>query len=131
MEFRGDRRQSIDAAGKTRLAAFLAGHDPFVVIRNTMPLQYVRMFLLIALDEGKDVGEYGRLVGVNQSVASRHISDIGDIARDGTPGFGLVTTKIDPLNRRRHTVYLTDKGRIVAAAVIRAMENAGIRWDER
>ena len=58
-----DRRQSVPAADKKRLGVMLSGLDPFVIIRQTMPLQYVRMFLLVAMDEGKGVNEYGQLAG--------------------------------------------------------------------
>jgi hypothetical protein len=45
----------------------------------------------------------------------------GDKARDGGPGFGLVTLRQDPLNLRRQCI-LTDKGRVVAGAIVRAMD---------
>jgi DNA-binding MarR family transcriptional regulator len=115
------RRKVPTAAEKRKLGAFFQGLDPFVAIRQTMPLQYVRAFLLVALDEGKGVTEYARVAGVSQSVMSRHILDLGDMARDRTPGFGLVASRQDPLNLRRHQVILTDKGRTVAGAIVRAM----------
>jgi DNA-binding MarR family transcriptional regulator len=116
-----DRRQSMTATEKKSLAQFLAGHDPFVAIRQTMPMQYVRAFLLVALDEGKGVTEYARQAGVGQTVMSRHLLDLGDKARDGSPGFGLVTLRQDPMNLRRHQCMLTDKGRAVAGAIVRAL----------
>ena len=63
-------------------------------------------------------------------MASRHVLDLGDKARDGGPGFGLVTMRMDPLNLRRHQVLLTDKGRVLAAAIARAMDH-NVKWNER
>jgi hypothetical protein len=109
------------AAEKRRLGAFLSACDVFTTIRNTMPLQYVRAFTLVALDEGQGVGEYARMAGVSQSVMSRHLLDLGDRARDGSPGFGLVTLKLDVMNLRRHQCILTDRGRVLAGHIVRAM----------
>lgn len=119
-----ERRQSIHAADKKLLAAFLNGHDPFVAIRHTLPMQYVRAFLLVALNEGRGVMEYAKEAGVAQSVMSRHLSDLGYKDRNGGPGYGLLTMRMDPLNLRRHQVMLTDKGRAISGAIVRAMKGA-------
>jgi DNA-binding MarR family transcriptional regulator len=119
-----DRRQSFGAVEKRKLGAFLTAHDPFRAIRQTMPMQYVVTFLLVCLEEGKGVTEYAQQAGVPQSVMSRHLLDLGDKARDGTPGFGLVTLRQDPLNLRRHQCLLTDKGRAVGYNILRALGGA-------
>ena len=56
------------------MRADMGALDPFVAIRQTMPMQYIRSFLAVALDEGKGVNEYKRLLGLNQSVMPRHLS---------------------------------------------------------
>jgi DNA-binding MarR family transcriptional regulator len=119
-----DRRQSLDAAEKKKLGAMLQGLTPFITIRHTLPMQYVVAFLLVALEEGKGVVEYSKQAGVSQSVMSRHLLDLGDKDRLGGPGYGLVTMKQDPTNLRRRPVVLTDKGRAIAGAIIRAMGSA-------
>jgi DNA-binding MarR family transcriptional regulator len=116
-----DRTQSLSAADKRKLGTMLQGLSPFVTIRHTLPMQYVVSFLLVALDEGKGVMEYSKQAGVSQSVMSRHLLDLGDKSRDGGPGYGLVTSKADPTNLRRKPVVLTNKGRAIANAIIRAM----------
>jgi hypothetical protein len=70
-----DRRQSFDAAEKRKLMLFLNAHDPFRAVRQTMPMQYIIAFLLVALDEGKGVNEYMQQAGV-QSVC-----DVATLAR--------------------------------------------------
>ena len=65
--------------------------------------------------------EYSKRSGVAQSVMSRHLLDLGDKARLGGPGYGLVTSSRDPVNLRRRPVVLTNKGRALANDIIRAM----------
>jgi len=119
-----DRRQSMNADEKKKLESWLQGLDMFLALRHTLPGHYMRAFLLVALDEGKGVTEYATLSGVAQSVMSRHLSDLGDKDRNGRPGYGLLTMRMDPLNLRRHQVMLTNKGRAIAAAIIRPMGRA-------
>ena len=99
------------------LSAMLGAIFPFRQLRATMPLQYVTTFLLVALDEGKNVSEYASKAGVAKSVMSRHLLDIGERNRDLEPGFGLVKSEPNPLNLREHRVTLTDKGRQVATHI--------------
>lgn len=117
-----DCRQSYNTEEKKRLAAALHALEPFRSIRRTLPMQYMHAFLLVALDEGLGVMEYARQAGVAQSVMSRHLLDLGDRSRYGGPGYGLVTTRPDPLNLRRHRVTLTDKGREIASQIMRAIQ---------
>jgi len=51
------------------------------------------VFLTVALEEGKLVGTYARELGLTRFVMSRYMRRIGDRARDGGPGLGLVTIK--------------------------------------
>lgn len=116
-----ERRQSVTSLDKKKLEMCLGGIDMFLAIRHTLPGHYMRAFLLIALNEGMGVTEYAKLSGVAQSVMSRHLLDLGDKDRKGGKGLGLVTMRQDPLNLRRHQVMLTDKGRALAGAIVRAM----------
>lgn len=93
---------------------FLTALDVFTTERNTMPVQYIRAFALIVLNEGKTVGEYARMSGVAPSVMSRHIADLGPRTRGMQPGLGLLITKQNYENMREHTVHLTDKGKALA-----------------
>jgi hypothetical protein len=64
--------------------------DQFTDLKATMPLQYVKAFLAVALEEGLGVGEYAQRAHVANSVMSRHLLDIGDRNRHMEEGFGLV-----------------------------------------
>lgn len=111
------------SAGERRAGlTLLASLDAFREIRHTMPLQYIIAFLLVALDEGKTVGDYAIKSGVSPSVMSRHLLDIGERNRHLAEGFGLVMTKPNVLNLREHTVFLTDKGRALFHKIVRQLE---------
>ena len=98
----------------------LGALEPFRVLRQTMPLQYVTAFLLVAEEEGLGVGDYAKMAGVSVSVMSRHLLDIGERNRDMEPGFGLVSYRSNPLELRKHEYFLTDKGRAVLHKIQRA-----------
>lgn len=96
--------------------------DAFRNIRQTMPLQYVTAFLLVAMEEGLSVSEYARRAGVSNSVMSRHLLDIGDRSRHMEEGFGLVTYRARPENLREHEYMLTNKGRALWGQLVRILE---------
>lgn len=100
----------------------LAAIDAFASERATLPMQYIRTFLLVALKEGKTVGEYATEADVSPSVMSRHIADLGVRTRGMQPGLGLLITKQNLENLREHAVYLTDKGRALAHKIDRTLE---------
>ena len=80
-------------------------------------------FLTVALEEGKSVGAYARELNVNRFIMSRHIRCIGARARNGRPGLGLVTTRRIENYPARTAIFLTDKGRAVAAQVYRNLRH--------
>jgi DNA-binding MarR family transcriptional regulator len=100
----------------------LGALECFRELRRTMPLQYVVAFLLVALDEGKTIGEYALKADVSPSVMSRHILDIGPQNRDREPGFGLVVSKTNHMNRREHTVHLSDAGRALYRRLVKQVD---------
>lgn len=106
---------------KDDVRKLVAALDPFHNIRQTMPMQYIRTFLLVALEEGLGVSEYARRAGVSQSVMSRHLLDIGDRNRHMEEGFGLITFRPNPTDFRKHEIFLTDKGRAIAHQLVRAL----------
>lgn len=115
------QRQSLPEQDRKTARALLQATQPFRDLRATMPLQYVTTFLLVCEEEGLSVGDYAERAGVSKSVMSRHILDIGDRDRYMEEGFGLVTTRSDPLELRKKQVLLTDKGRALAHKLSRAM----------
>lgn len=90
--------------------------------RRSMPLPYAVAFLTVALEEGKPVGTYARELDVNRYVMSRYMQCIGDRARNGGAGLGLVTIRRTSSYPTRTEVFLTDKGRALAAAVFRNLQ---------
>jgi hypothetical protein len=82
-----------------------------------IPLSYVIAFLTVALEEGKPIGAYARELACDRFVMTRYIQCIGDKGRHGKDGLGLVTVKRTDTSPTRTEVYLTDKGRAVAAQV--------------
>jgi hypothetical protein len=101
------------------IAALLQTLDLFGGLGGSMPLSFVTTFLMVALDEGKGVCAYARAVGVHRAAMSRYLRDIGERARNGGPGLGLVTVKPHPRYPHRRRVLLTAKGRLVASQIFR------------
>ena len=116
-------RQSDKRAIQTLLWAL----KPLLNLRGSIPLPYVTIFLMVALDEGKSVSTYARAVGVkDRRVMSRYLRDIGDRARNGGPGLGLVTVEQHPTHSRKRQVRLTAKGRSVAEAIFQQMRKVSV-----
>ena len=118
-------RKSIPEDERQSARVALTALSPFYEFRGAMPLQYVTAFLLVAEEEGLGVGEYAKRANVSISVMSRHLQDIGDRDRNKEPGFGLVTSRANPMNLREKEVFLTDKGRAVRHKLHRALALRG------
>ena len=84
--------------------------EPFRKIRETIPLQYVTAFWLVAAEEGLNVTEYAKRAGISQSLMTRHLSDLGAVNRYHEEGFGLVEAYEDLMDRRNRLMRLTTKG---------------------
>jgi DNA-binding MarR family transcriptional regulator len=110
------RRSSLSEDERLSMARSFHWFDPWLRIRQTMPIQYLRTFLAVAMDEGKGVSDYQEVLRVPQSVMSRHLLDLGERDRTGVPGsgYGLIEIQMDPDDRRRHVATLTAKGRKLA-----------------
>jgi hypothetical protein len=100
---------------------------PLINLRGSIPLPFVTTFLMVALDEGKSVGTYARAIGVHRFAMSRYLRAIGDHARNGGPGLGLVTIEVHPTDPRRRQVFLTARGRAVIGDVFEQMRRTGGR----
>jgi DNA-binding MarR family transcriptional regulator len=101
--------------------ALLEAIEVFTSERHTMPLQYFRTFIYVALHEGKTVREMAKELGQSPTVMSRHLLDIGDFNRHNEPGMGLVTYKSMPPDRREHKAFLTPQGKTMFAKVTRKL----------
>ena len=59
------QRKGLNNAERKVVKNLLQALGLYRAIRPTMPLQYVVTLLLVAMDEGKSVGEYARMLGVS------------------------------------------------------------------
>jgi DNA-binding MarR family transcriptional regulator len=105
---RSDRRE---------IQSLLWALKPLSNLRGSIPLRFVTTFLMVALDEGKGVNAYARAVGIHRSGMSRYLRQIGNRARNGGPGLGLVAVKRHPTDSLKYQVFLTDKGRLIAEKI--------------
>lgn len=103
--------KKLEGADAQALRTLMAVHEYFRDIRPTMPLQYITAFLQVAMEEGLSVNEYAEKAGVSMSVMSRHLLDIGERNRHMEEGFGLVTSRQNPMELRKNEIFLTPKGR--------------------
>jgi DNA-binding MarR family transcriptional regulator len=94
-------------------------------VRVVVQPQY-RTFLVVVLDEGKSVQEYADAAGVSKSVMSRHILDLGDRTRYMEAGLGLMYSRPNPDELRKHEVWLTPTGKALAKKILRLWTLAGV-----
>ena len=97
----------------------LSALQPLVSLLGPIPLRFVTTFLTVALDEGKGPYFYARVTGMHRAYMSRCLRDIGDRARNGGPGLGLVKIEQDPASVHRRKVFLTEKGRALLLQITR------------
>jgi DNA-binding MarR family transcriptional regulator len=92
-------------------------------IHRTMPMQLAMTFLHVAADEGSTVGALAARCGVDSSVMSRHLTDLGSCNRHNEPGLALITT-VQRIHgdRRERRVYLTEHGRSVFRRMIEELK---------
>jgi hypothetical protein len=116
----------IELGNKRDFQSLLWALKPLINLRGTIPLPFVTTFLFVALDEGKGVDTYARAVGMHRSAMSRNLHAIGDRARNGGPGLGLVTVDSHPTAPGRSQVHLTTKGRLVAKEVLQQLRRSQV-----
>lgn len=117
--------EPITASDKKLIQSLLWALKPFLNLRRPMPLPFVSTFLMVALEEGKGVNEYARALGMDRSTMSRNLHAIGDRARNGDGGLGLIAIRSHPVDPFRSQVFLTAKGRSIAEQVSRHLRRAG------
>ena len=70
-----------------------------------------RIFLLLALEPYLTLTQLSSMADISESIASRTV--------DALHSTGLVTKCVDPMNRRRRIVSLSDAGRAISSALAR------------
>ena len=111
------KSEAIAPTNKRVVQTLLWALKPLSNLRRSIPLPYAITFLTVALEEGKPVGAYARDLDFTRYVMSRYMQCIGEKSRNGGPGLGLVTIKRTTGYPTRTEVFLTEKGRAVAAQV--------------
>jgi DNA-binding MarR family transcriptional regulator len=104
-------------ADKRAFRDLLGAVKPLVALRGSIPFPYVLAFLTVAMEEGKPVGAYAREMNISRFIMSRYMRCIGERGRNGGAGLGLVTVKRTHNSSTKTAVFLTAKGREVAAQV--------------
>lgn len=102
---------------KMAIEILLSGLKPLTKLPNSITLPFAAAFLLVALDEGRIISSYARRLGVTRFIMSRYIQTLGERARNGGPGLGLVAVKQHPIVPNARQVYLTAKGRSLAKVI--------------
>lgn len=90
----------------------------FRSVNSLMTIQAAHTFLLVALHEGRSLTELATLSGYKLPTVSRTLLDLGVRNRRREPGWGLVETVVDPMELRRKSVRLTNKGRAIINQVL-------------
>jgi hypothetical protein len=110
------------------IQSLLQGLDPFLKLRSHIPrhipLREFVVFLHIALDEGNEAIEYAHRLKLRRAQMSKYVHDLADRARGGGPGLGLIEFRHkSPNPNNRMPIFLTKKGRLVAAAMLKGLRN--------
>ena len=99
--------------GRNRITAIRIGNAvaPLLQLDSNMRMTIVRMFLIVAQEDGLTVSELAKRCSVRKNIASRYLSDLGPVDRHGRPGLALITMvqRVYGDRRQRH-VYLTERG---------------------
>ncbi len=103
---------------KRVIEALLSALTPSNDFRGIVPLPYVLSFFAVVREEGKPIGVYARELDLERFIIGRHFQSLGDRGRHDTPGLGLVKVKRTRAHPFKTEVYLTAKGRAVAAQVL-------------
>jgi hypothetical protein len=106
---------------KTVIETLLSALKPFNDFRGSIPLPYVLTFLAVAREEGKPIGVYAREMDLHRFIMTRYIQCIGNRGRNGTRGLGLITVKRIQGYPNTTEVFLTAKGRAIAAQVLQKL----------
>jgi DNA-binding MarR family transcriptional regulator len=114
-------KQSISDEEKAVLASLVKALKPFRELDSTMPLQYVTAFLQVAIKEGQTVSEYANILGMSQSLATRHLADIGKTNRYHEDGYDLIEAQNDVMDRRTKRNRLTAKGQRLVGQLLGAL----------
>jgi DNA-binding MarR family transcriptional regulator len=112
------------------IQSLLQALHAFLKLRGPLPLRELVIFPHIALDEGNEAIEYADRLKLSRAAMSKYVDDLANRARGGGPGLGLIEFKPRGNPNNRQPIYLTKKGRSVAAAILKSLRNtyAPLDW---
>ena len=90
-----------------------------------MQAQTILVFLLICMFAPCRMASIRKMANISQASVSRNCAALGRIHRRGEPGFGLVYTDEDPMDRKHKTVTLTQKGERYKHMIMEILEGDG------
>jgi len=118
---------SITANDASVIQSLLQALETFLKLRGPVPLRELVVFLHIALDEGNEAIEYADRLKLHRGAMSKYVRDLADRARSGGPGLGLIEFKhTNGKGYNRKPIFLTKKGRSVAAAILRSLRASAV-----
>ncbi len=88
-----------------------------IAIDLEFPLLWALVFAEIAMHEGASLREIANRTGISMSVMSRTIGALSNTRRMGKP-YGLVVVKPSKEDRRQKELYLSAKGKALAAKIV-------------
>jgi hypothetical protein len=112
--------EPIEPQDKRVIETLMSALKPFNDFRGIVPLPYVLSFLAVVREEGKPIGVYARELDLERFIIGRYFQNLGG---RGTPGLGLVKVKRTRAYPFKTEVYLTAKGRAVAAQVVQNLRH--------
>ena len=118
---------SISPDDNRLIQSLLQALDTFLKLRGPIPLRELVTFLHIALDEGNEAIEYADRLKLSRAAMSKYVHDLADRAQGGGPGLGLIEFKYTSgKGYKRKPIFLTKKGRSVAAAILRSLHASAV-----
>jgi hypothetical protein len=97
----------------------LSGVYSALSLFDAMPVSYAKAFLAVARHEGESVAYYARACGSGSAPMSKRLNDLCETKRKGMTGYGLLTSRQNPMDRRLAEVRLSPKGKALAERIAR------------
>jgi hypothetical protein len=95
---------------------------PLTDVWSGMPLSFLTTFLMVALEEGRGVGDLARAYGISdRRLMSRFLLGLTKKPSDRDRGLDLLEFRTHPTNKQKKAVYLTDKGRDLLSNMLRSI----------